>query len=675
VFVCSAPFGTVWRVLGSLETRRKAGSSEGGARPRAHGDAGRKPSIAGGRKAISRKKKKATNGVVSVETSSLSHFDISLPPPTLSQRQQDVKPTELAFSGPSKKSFEAAAAQSRSLGMNYVSPEHVLAALLSSVAPTPAGSGGAGAARALVAALGVDPDALKQRALAKLRGDAEGGSSSSGGRAKAAAGSGKGSGEGAKILAELTRDLCEEARKSRTDPVIGREKEVTRVVQILARRSKNNPILLGDPGVGKTAIAEGLATAIVTGVLPDGSPLPSFLENKRVLSLDLGLVLAGAKERGELENRVTKMLAEIDACGDVILMIDEIHSLVGAGSIGGRGGGGGGAGMDIANLLKPPLARGGLQCIGATTLDEHRKHIERDPALERRFQPVVVGEPSEPEALEILKGLSSRYERHHRCIYDPDALEAAVSLSARYVPDRQLPDKAIDVMDEAGSRARIDAYLARKAAAEKELDKRSGKSGSSSSSSSSASSSPSPLSSAELNGDAEAFEALADVMEARAEALSTGDYALASSLSKREQELRDLHVGSASDCAAIPRVTRQDVERVVSQWSRVPVEAMAPDEKERILALAPTLSDRVIGQSSAVNAVARAMLRARSGLSSPDRPIAGMLFAGPTGVGKTELTRALADVYFGSEDAVVRLDMSEYMERHTVAKLVGPPPG
>ena len=364
-------------------------------------------------------------------------------PPT---QQQDIKPTELAFSNPSKKSFEAAAAQSRSLGMNYVSPEHVLAALLSSTSPTPAGSGGAGAARALVAALGVDPDALKQRALAKLRGDAEGSSSSSGsggGRAKAAAGGAKGggSGEGAKILAELTRDLCEEARKNRTDPVIGREKEVTRVVQILARRSKNNPILLGDPGVGKTAIAEGLATAIVTGVLPDGSPLPSFLEGKRVLSLDLGLVLAGAKERGELENRVTKMLAEIDACGDVILMIDEIHSLVGAGSIGGRGGGGGGAGMDIANLLKPPLARGGLQCIGATTLDEFRKHIERDPALERRFQPVVVGEPSEPEALEILQGLASRYERHHRCVYDPDALAAAVSLSARYVPDRQLPDK------------------------------------------------------------------------------------------------------------------------------------------------------------------------------------------------------------------------------------------
>ena len=572
--------------------------------------------------------------------------------------------------------------------MNYVSPEHVLSALLSSPAPTPAGSGGAGAARSLVAALGVDPDALKQRALNKLRGDAEGSSSSpsspGGGRARAAAGGGGGgkagsSGEGAKVLAELTRDLCEEARRDRTDPVIGREKEVTRVVQILARRSKNNPILLGDPGVGKTAIAEGLATAIVTGVLPDGSPLPSFLEGKRVLSLDLGLVLAGAKERGELESRITKMLAEIDACGDVILMIDEIHSLVGAGSAGGRGGGGGGAGMDIANLLKPPLARGRLQCIGATTLDEFRKHIERDPALERRFQPVIVGEPSEPEALEILQGLASRYERHHRCVYDADALAAAVSLSARYVPDRQLPDKAIDVMDEAGSRARIDAYLARKAAAERELEKR-GKGGrsssSSSSSKSSASSSSSSLpSSAELNGDVEAFEALADVMEARAAALSSGDYEAAASLLEREAALRALHVGEAADCAAIPRVSRRDVERVVAQWSRVPVEAMAPDEKARILALAPALGERVIGQSSAVAAVSRAMLRARSGLSSPDRPIAGMLFAGPTGVGKTELTRALADVYFGSADAIVRLDMSEYMERHTVAKLVGPPPG
>ena len=451
-------------------------------------------------------------------------------------------------------------------------------------------------------------------------------------------------------------------------------------MQILARRSKNNPILLGDPGVGKTAIAEGLATAIVTGALPDGSPLPSFLEGKRVLSLDLGLVLAGAKERGELESRITKMLAEIDACGDVILMIDEIHSLVGAGSVGRpRRRGRRGAGMDIANLLKPPLARGGLQCIGATTLDEFRKHIERDPALERRFQPVIVGEPSEPEALEILQGLASRYERHHRCVYDADALAAAVSLSASYVPDRQLPDKAIDVMDEAGSRARIDAYLARKAAAERELEKRGGERGSSSSSSSSealassSSSSSPPL----LGGAQRRRRGLRGAGRrdggarrgARVRRLRTA----ASLLSGRPRCApctsggRRLRGHPARDAA--------DVERVVSQWSRVPVEAMAPDEKARILALAPALGERVIGQSSAVAAVARAMLRARSGLSSPDRPIAGMLFAGPTGVGKTELTRALADVYFGSADAIVRLDMSEYMERHTVAKLVGPPPG
>jgi len=385
----------------------------------------------------------------------------------------------------------------------------------------------------------------------------------------------------------------------------------------------------------------------VSGTLPDGDPLPAFLAHKRILSLDLGLVLAGAKERGELESRITKMLAEIQAAGDVILVIDEIHALVGAGSIGGRGGGGGGGGMDIANLLKPPLARGLLQCIGATTLDEHRKHIERDPALERRFQPVVVGEPTEAEALEILEGLAPRYEAHHRCVYAPGALAAAVALSARYVADRYLPDKAIDLMDEAGSRARIDAYLSRKAGGAVGSD---------------------------ANG-AEPWAELEASMAATADAARAGLYEEAGVLADRERDVRARLVGQAGDAPGVPAVTRRDIEAIVAQWTRVPVEAMSPDESERLLGLGATLGERVIGQDAAVAAVARAMQRSRSGLKDEDRPIAGMLFAGPTGVGKTELTRALCEHVFGARDAMVRLDMSEFMERHTVAKLIGAPPG
>jgi len=569
--------------------------------------------------------------------------------------------------------------------MNYISPEHILAAILTATA--------GGNARAVVQAVGVDPDQLKARALKKLKGDAEAGA----GRPKAGAGGRAGGERGGgekSALAELTRDLCAEAAAGSTDPVIGRDKEVVRVVQILARRSKNNPMLIGEPGVGKTAIAEGLARAIVSRALPDGSPLPAFLEGKRVLSLDLGLVLAGAKERGELESRVTKMLAEIDAAGDVILMIDEIHTLVGAGSVGGRGGGGGGGGMDIANLLKPPLARGGLQCVGATTLDEFRKHIERDPALERRFQPVMVGEPTEAEAATILEGLAPRYAAHHRVAYAPDALLACVALSSRYVADRFLPDKAIDVMDEAGSRARIDAFEARKKAAEAG-DAAEGPAGAG------------PHAALTDADAASAWDDLAALAAAMAAAADEGDFEEAASLAAREADLRAAAVGSAADGAPVPLVTRADVEKVVAAWTRIPVETLAPDEQARVLALGPALADRVIGQADATRAVARAMLRARSGLASPDRPIAGMLFSGPTGVGKTELTKALAETYFGSADSIVssglegegvrapfsggksrtanpiprppprqvRLDMSEYMERHTVAKLVGPPPG
>mmetsp|Transcript_45745 Transcript_45745/g.145782 ORF Transcript_45745/g.145782 Transcript_45745/m.145782 type:complete len:750 (-) Transcript_45745:239-2488(-) len=440
-------------------------------------------------------------------------------------------------------------------------------------------------------------------------------------------------------LEEFCRDLTQEAMDNKTDPVIGRDKEVARVTQILARRTKNNPILLGEPGVGKTAIAEGLARKIVQG------QVPAFLKNKRVLSLDVGLLMAGAKERGELEQRVTNLLEECQEQNDVILMVDEIHTLVGAGSVG-RGGGGGG-GLDISNLMKPALARGMLQCIGATTLDEHRKYIEKDAALERRFQPVIVNEPTEEEAQEILAGLKDRYERHHKCIYTDEALAACVTLSARYVADRFLPDKAIDIMDEAGSRARIVQDGARKKLREAGEE-------------------------VEVQEAEQLFQELMSVHDAKVEAAREGLFEEAALLKDREVELKQQY---SEDDGTRVTVTVADIERVASLWSGVPVEQMSADDQDRLLHLGETLAESVIGQTEAVNSISQAMKRARCGLKDPERPIASMLFSGPTGVGKTELTKTLARHIFGSEDNMVRLDMSEYMERHAVSKLVGAPPG
>jgi ATP-dependent Clp protease ATP-binding subunit ClpC len=558
---------------------------------------------------------------------------------SIHERQQNGRrqsPKDLPFSHESKRLFEAALLESRRMSMSFIAPEHILLAILSCSDSDLA---------VLLHELGAQPEQLRAEALRRLRGEAE----SEGARRKVSASpsaprsAGK---DGPKALDEFCRDLCAEAAANRTDPVIGRTKEVARVAQILARRTKNNPILLGEPGVGKTAVAEGLARAIVTRVLPDGAALPEFLANKRVLQLDVGLLIAGAKERGELESRVTRLLAETQEDGNVILMIDEVHTLVGAGAVG-RGGGGG---LDIANLLKPALARGRLQCIGATTLDEHRKHIERDAALERRFQPVMIGEPTEEESLQILEGLVDRYERHHRVIYSSDALEAAVLLSSRYVADRHLPDKAIDLLDEAGSRVRIAAYNARR----------------------------------DAGGDASEVAAvsygeLSQVIETKDEAAKDALFEEAALLRARELELKAKLSGEPESAPVVPVVSELHIQAVVSAWTGVPVETMGADEKERLRGLGDALRGRVIGQDEAVDTTARAVARAAAGLKNPRRPIAALLFSGPTGVGKTELAKALAEGHFGAADAahapLIRLDMSEYMERHTVSKLIGAPPG
>ncbi|EIE27350.1 ATP-dependent Clp protease ATPase subunit [Coccomyxa subellipsoidea C-169] len=536
---------------------------------------------------------------------------------------------ELPFSRDAKRVFETAAEEARKLGHNYISPEHVVLALFS--------VGNVGA-KQVIEKLGLTDGgkAIKDNARERLKGEGEVKEQ----RKKTVSGKEVTT----KALDEFCRDLCEQARKKGMDPVIGRDKEVARVVQVLARKRKNNPVLLGEPGVGKTAIAEGLARAIVSGSLPDGSALPAFLEGKRVMALDLGLLIAGAKERGELESRVTNIIAEIRAAGNIVLMIDEVHMLVGAGSVSRSGG----SGLDISNLLKPPLARGELQCIGATTLDDHRKYIERDAALERRFQPVHVAEPTVTEALQILHGLQDSYEKHHHCLYTPDAVEAAVTLSARYIADRQLPDKAIDLLDEAGSRARIAAHVARRDA----------------------------LSGGRPVADIVApWLELQQVLEAKDEAIKEGLFEEAGLLREREVDMKVRLSGLPEEAPTVVTVTTADVEAVVSAWTGIPVQRMTQDDRERLSRMEPALKEKVIGQADAVGAVARAMRRARSGLKDPARPIAAMLFAGPTGVGKTELTKVLADQYFGDEAAMIRLDMSEYMERHTVAKLIGAPPG
>lgn len=429
-------------------------------------------------------------------------------------------------------------------------------------------------------------------------------------------------------LTDFATDLNESAKQGKIDPVIGRDTEIQRVIQILSRRTKNNPVLIGEPGVGKTAIAEGLAQRIVNGNVPE------ILRNKRIISLSIGSMLAGAKYRGEFEERLKKAIDEVQQHDDMIIFIDEIHTLVGAGATEGA--------MDAANILKPALARGEFQVIGATTLDEYKKHIEKDAALERRFQPVQVGEPNEEDALEILKGLRDRYEAFHKAKITDEALKAAVTLSSRYITDRFLPDKAIDVVDEAASKVRMKVFSA--APDVKALEDR-----------------------------------LNSVKKEKEAAVTSQDFEKAAKLRDEEQAL----VKEIDDKKSVAKeesdqkliVTEDDIAAVVAQWTGIPVAKIAEEESETLLHLEDELHKRVIGQDDAVTAVAKAVRRARAGLKDPKRPIGSFLFLGPTGVGKTELARALASSLFGDESAMIRLDMSEYMEKHTVSRLVGAPPG
>ena len=429
-------------------------------------------------------------------------------------------------------------------------------------------------------------------------------------------------------LSDFATDLNEYAKQGKIDPVIGRDTEIQRVIQILSRRTKNNPVLIGEPGVGKTAIAEGLAQRIVTGNVPE------ILRNKRIISLSIGAMLAGAKYRGEFEERLKKAIDEVQQHDDMIIFIDEIHTLVGAGATEGA--------MDAANILKPALARGEFQVIGATTLDEYKKHIEKDAALERRFQPVQVGEPNEEDALEILKGLRDRYEAFHKAKITDEALKAAVSLSSRYITDRFLPDKAIDVVDEAASKVRMQVFSAAP--------------------------------------DVKALEERLKVVKNEKEAAVTSqDFEKAAKLRDEEKTL----VKDIDDKKSVAKeesdqklvVTEDDIAAVVAQWTGIPVAKIADEESQTLLHLEEELHKRVVGQDDAVTAVAKAVRRARAGLKDPKRPIGSFLFLGPTGVGKTELARALASSLFGDESAMIRLDMSEYMEKHTVSRLVGAPPG
>ena len=432
-----------------------------------------------------------------------------------------------------------------------------------------------------------------------------------------------------KTLDQYSRDLTDMARKGQLDPVIGRDKEIRRVIQILSRRSKNNPVLIGEPGVGKTAIAEGLAQKVALGDVPDD------LRGKRIVSLDLTGMLAGTKYRGDFEDRIKNVLKEVQKAGDAILFIDELHTIMGAGAAEGA--------IDAANILKPALSRGEAQIIGATTLDEYRKHIEKDAALERRFQPVQVDEPTQEESVEILRGLRDKYEAHHKLTISDEAIEAAVKLSARYINDRYLPDKAIDLVDEACSAVRMETLTP-----------------------------PEDMQAVEARITALAGE--------KDEAVKAQDFERAAKLRDQEQEQRDelealRKKWDVSQNGHRSTVTAEDIATVVSGWTGVPVTSLSEDEASRLLHMEDVLHKRVIGQDEAVTAVSKAIRRGRVGLKDPKRPIGSFLFLGPTGVGKTELCKALAEAVFGDENAMIRLDMSEFMEKHTVSKLIGSPPG
>ncbi|MBQ6514352.1 MAG: ATP-dependent Clp protease ATP-binding subunit [Clostridia bacterium] len=524
-----------------------------------------------------------------------------------------------------KKTLENSVLESHKLGQNYVTVEHIWLALLGN---------DDGVAGGLFRKHGVDLSAAREQLLRQMRENA--GNEESPRRMMPgfppfapAKGRNGNNDNGKSELEKYSRDLTAAAEKNELDPVIGRETEIQRIIQILIRRTKNNPVLIGEPGVGKSAVAEGLAQRIVQGNVPE------LLIGKKIMSLDIGSMVAGTKYRGEFEERLKNVMEELHKAGNVLLFIDEIHTIIGAGATEGS--------LDAANILKPALSRGEIQCIGATTLDEYRKHIEKDAALERRFQPVMVGEPTAEETLSILYGLRDRYEAHHKVRITDEALAAAVKLSDRYIPDRYLPDKAIDLMDEAASRVRIAACTAPPDVREQE-------------------------------------KRLEAVVIEKKEAISHQDYERAAALRDQERNIhREIEEKRAewnrAQSTARDTVTEDDIAQVVSQWTGIPVSRMTEQEAQRLVRLEETLHKRLIGQEEAVSAVARAIRRARAGLKDPKRPIGSFIFLGPTGVGKTELCRALGEAMFGDEDSVIRLDMSEYMEKHTVSRLVGSPPG
>lgn len=520
---------------------------------------------------------------------------------------------EIPFTPRAKRVLELSWDEARQLGHNYIGTEHLLLGLIRE---------GEGVAVRVLENLGVDLNKLRS-SIIKMLGEtrtqqtATAGAGASGGKTKTPS------------LDEFGTDLTLAAQEQRLDPVVGRDKEIERVVQILARRTKNNPVLIGEPGVGKTAVAQGLAIRIANGEVPD------ILENKKIIQLDMGLLIAGTKYRGEFEERLKKIMDEIRQAGNIILVIDEMHTLIGAGAAEGA--------IDAANILKPALSRGEIQVIGATTLDEYRKYVEKDSALERRFQPVTIDEPSVEDTIQIIRGLKSKYEEHHKLIISDEAIVQAAQLANKYITDRFLPDKAIDIIDEASSKVRLN--MSSLPPEGKELEKQ-----------------------------------LKDIVKSKEEAIRKQEFELASQLREDEADLKE-KIREVSqkwrdeNDANKPTVTPEQVAEVVSTMTGIPTTKITEGESQRLLKLESTLHDRVIGQDQAVVALSKAIRRARVGLKSPNRPIGSFIFSGPTGVGKTELAKALAEAIFGSEDNMIRVDMSEFMEKHSTSKLIGSPPG
>ncbi|HLZ37691.1 MAG TPA: ATP-dependent Clp protease ATP-binding subunit [Mycobacteriales bacterium] len=526
---------------------------------------------------------------------------------------QQAPSGHIPFTPRAKKVLELSLREALQLGHNYIGTEHILLGLIRE---------GEGVAAQVLVKLGADLNRVRQQVIQLLSGY-------QGKETAAAGGPTEGTPSTSLVLDQFGRNLTQAAREGKLDPVIGREKEIERVMQVLSRRTKNNPVLIGEPGVGKTAVVEGLAQKIVRGEVPE------TLKDKQLYTLDLGALVAGSRYRGDFEERLKKVLKEIRTRGDIILFIDELHTLVGAGAAEGA--------IDAASILKPMLARGELQTIGATTLDEYRKHLEKDAALERRFQPIQVGEPSLAHTIEILKGLRDRYEAHHRVSITDDALVAAATLADRYISDRFLPDKAIDLIDEAGSRMRI-----RRMTAPPDLR--------------------------------EYDEKIANVRREKESAIDAQDFEKAASLRDREKQLlaEKAHrekEWKAGDMDVVAEVTDEEIAEVLATWTGIPVFKLTEEETARLLRMEDELHKRVVGQEQAIKAVSQAIRRTRAGLKDPKRPSGSFIFAGPSGVGKTELSKTLAEFLFGDEDALIQLDMSEFMEKHTVSRLVGSPPG